>query len=404
MKILVLSCRIHAVEYELFEIPESGSDGKELCRGVVEKIGLDTAVISCSCDCKPEMKSIISAVDHQRAVESIIQALTNPESGLLKDRSEINAVGHRVVHGGSKYLSSVIINEEVKREIYNNFELAPLHNPYNYKGIEAIEKLLPGMPQVAVFDTSFHQTLPEIAYRYPLPEKLYQQYRIRRYGFHGISHRYVTERVAALLKLPIEKVSLISLHLGAGSSVTAIKNGASIDTSMGFTPMEGTMMDTRSGNIDPGIIFFLHKAGWTINDIESCLNRESGVLGVSSISDETRDVSEEMLKGDPRAKLAIEMSAYRLKRYIGAFYAVMRDVPQAIAFTGGIGANNWVMREEVCAGLEFMGIKLDQEKNKSTVNRENDISLPSSLIKIFVIPGDEKLVVARDVAKLIKKG
>ncbi|MFN3966213.1 MAG: acetate/propionate family kinase [Endomicrobiia bacterium] len=391
-KILVLNCRIHSVDFEVFEMPQE----KELCRGIVDKIGLQSAVVDYQ-----NHHFVQSILDHQSAIENIIKTITDKDIGVLKSIDEIDGIGHRVIHGGEKYFSSVIITEEVKKEIYRNFELAPLHNPYNFKGIEAVEKLLPKKPQVAVFDTSFHQTIPEVAYRYPLPERIFQQYRIRKYGFHGISHKYVAERTAYLLKKPIGKVNLISMHFGQGSSLCAIKNGKSIDTTMGFTPLEGIMMTTRTGSIDPGIVFFLLKSGWSLNDLESCFNRESGVFGISGISDDMKEVVNAMQKSDKKAKLAIDMFVYRIREFLGAYYILLGKV-DAISFTGGIGENSDIIRKKILGDLEFIGIKIDDRKNKKANGVEAEINSSDSKIKVFVIPRNEKIEIAREVYRLIK--
>jgi len=393
MKILVLNSRIHSVEFEIFEMPQE----KELCRGVVNRIGLETASIEYN-----QQHFIKPVLDHKSALKNILKIIADEEIGVLDSTDEIDAIGHRVIHGGDKYFESVIITEEVKKEIYRNFELAPLHNPYNLKAIEEIEKLLPHKPQVAVFDTSFHLTIPEVAYRYPIPERLYHHYRIRKYGFHGISHRYVTERTSQLLKKPINKINLISIHLGQGSSLCAIKNGKSIDTTMGFTPLEGIMMTTRTGSIDPGIVFFLRKMGWSTNDIEACFNRESGVFGITGISDEMKDVVNFMQKGDKKAKLAVDIFVYRVREFLGAYYLLLREV-DAISFTGGIGENSDIIRKKILDGLDFIGVKIDDKKNKKAVGIEQDITEKGSKIRIFVIPKNEKILIARDVYKLIKK-
>jgi len=393
MKILVLNSRIHSIEFEIFEMPQE----KQLCRGIVDRIGLETASIEYN-----QQHFIRPVLDHQSGLKNILKIITDEEIGVLKSTDEIDAIGHRVVHGGEKYFGSVIITEEVKKEIYRNFELAPLHNPYNLKAIEEIEKLLPNKPQVAVFDTSFHHTIPEVAYRYPIPERLYHHYRIRKYGFHGISHRYVTERTSQLLKKPINKINLISIHLGQGSSLCAVKNGKSIDTTMGFTPLEGVMMTTRTGSIDPGIVFFLEKMGWGVNDIEACFNRESGVFGITGISDEMLDTVNLMLKGDKKAELAVDMFVYRVREFLGAYYILLRKV-DAISFTGGIGENSDIIRKKVLDGLDFIGIKIDEKKNKKAIGIEQDITAKGSKIKIFVVPKNEKILIARDSYKLIKK-
>ncbi|MEW6042089.1 MAG: acetate kinase [Elusimicrobiota bacterium] len=398
MKILVLNCRVNSLEFEVYDMPQE----KELCHGVIDKIGVESAsIIYNSCNGRDTHREITAVLDHQRALEKIIQIISDKKIGIIKNVSEISAVGHRIVHGGEKYFESVKINEEVKKEIYRNFELAPLHNPYNFKGIEASEKLLGKIPNVAVFDTSYHQTIPEVAYRYPLPERLYQQYRIRKYGFHGISHRYVAERTAQFLKKPLKKLNMISLHLGQGCSLCAIKNGASVDTTMGFTPIEGIMMTTRSGTIGPGIIFFLQKSGWSVNDVETCLNRESGILGVSGISDDMKDVISAMKKGDKKAKLAVEMFVFRTRAFLGAYYIALESI-DAIAFTGGIGVNSDLIRKMICSALIKQGLKLDEAKNKKAVDVEAVISASNSKIKVLVIPRNEKILIARDTYRIVK--
>jgi len=390
------------VEYELFEIKKPGKE-KELCRGVVDKIGTENSTITHkTVNNRQQYHANISVSDHYNALEHIISVLTDKKLGIINNIDEIDSIGHRVVHGGEKYINSVIITEEVKKEIYRNFELAPLHNPFNLKGIEAAEKLIPGKIQIAVFDTSFHQTLPEIAYRYPLPEKLYTQYRIRKYGFHGISHRYVVERTAYLINKPVEKVNMISIHLGQGSSLCAIKNGISIDTTMGFTPLEGLMMTTRTGDLCPGIILFLQKSGWTLNEIESCLNKQSGVLGVSGISGDMKEVVEQMRLGNNKAKLAIDMFVYSIKKYLGAYYLLLGDNIMAISFTGGIGENSDIIRELICKDISFIGIMIDKNKNKQAINgKEMLINKSNSKIKVCVIPRNEKLIIARDVFNIV---
>lgn len=399
MKVLVLSCRIHSIEFEVFQMPGE----KELCRGTIDKIGLETAVVNYHvCGRKEGEVFIKPALGHNDAVEVILNIITNKLSGVAKSTDELIAVGHRVIHGGEKYFDSVLIDDEVRKEIARNTELAPLHNPYNLKGIEAIEKLLPGKPQVAVFDTSFHHSMPEETYRYAIPEMLYQKYRIRKYGFHGISHRYVAERSAVLLKKPQNKINIISMHLGQGASLCAIKNGISVDNSMGFTPVEGVMMASRSGNLGPGVILFLLRTGMSINEVDSCVNMESGILGISGISDEVKDVVEAMQKGDKRAKLAIDMFVYRLIGYFGAYYMNLKKI-DAICFTGGIGENSDIIRKKICDELEFLGIKIDNSKNKKIIGIEGDISRKGSKIKILIIPRDEKILIARDVFRLINK-
>jgi acetate kinase len=399
MKVLVINCRVNALEFEVYEMPQE----KELCRGVIDKVGVESASLTYERPPAKEPYRIITQVlDHQKALEKILQTLTDEKIGVLGSVREITAVGHRIVHGGEKYFESARINAEVKKEIYRNFELAPLHNPYNFKGVEAAEKLLPGVPNIAVFDTSYHQTIPEVAYRYPLPERLYQQYRIRKYGFHGISHRYVAERIAELIKKPLKQLNMISLHLGQGCSLCAIKNGASVDTTMGFTPIEGLMMTTRSGTIGPGVVLFLQKSGWSLNEIENCLNRESGILGVSGLSDNVKDVISAMNAGDKKAKLAVEMFAFRARSFLGSYFVSLGKI-DALGFTGGIGVNSDLIRRMICDALTPYGLKLDDKKNKKAVDVEAEISLRGSRIKAFVIPRNEKTLIARDTYRLTKE-
>ncbi|OGS21477.1 MAG: hypothetical protein A2252_07105 [Elusimicrobia bacterium RIFOXYA2_FULL_39_19] len=399
MKILVLNTRVNTIDFELYEMPQE----KQLCKGIVERVGMDTAMITyCTPQLKDEHIAVLSVLDHQQAVDTILKIITTSPYGVLKNTNEIDAIGHRVVHGGEKYFESVLITHEVKQGIHGNIELAPLHNPFNLKGIEEIEKELPGKPQVAVFDTAFHQTLPESAYRYPISDRIYQQTKVRKYGFHGISHRYVTERTSLLLKKPVKKLNIISIHLGQGSSLCAIKNGVSVDTSMGLTPIDGLMMMTRSGSISPSIILHLSKSGMSLNDIDSMLNRESGVFGISGVSDAMIDNIREMNAGNKKAKLAINMFVYRVKSYIGS-YSVLFDKLDAICFTGGIGENADIIRKMVCEGLKNLGIGIDLSKNKKANGRETAVNKPNSKVKILVIPRDETILIARDTYKLVKK-
>jgi len=392
------------VKYEVFELSTENRKNveKELCRGNVSKIGSEFATAyMCKPNKEPEI-DVFPVKDHAAAIEVILKTITAPETGVITHIKDLDGIGHRVVHGGDKYTESLLITDEVKQEIYRNIELTPLHNPFNYNGIEAIEKLCPGIPQVAVFDTSFHQTMDECAYRYPIAERLYHEHRVRRYGFHGISHRYVLERAAVLLNKPQDKLSLISLHLGAGTSACAIRNGKSVDTTMGFTPLEGLMMSTRSGSVDPELVFFLHKAGWELSDIRVCLNYESGILGVSGISGEMKDVVIAMLAGDKRAKLTVDMYVYQLRKIIGSYFLILKNT-DAIVFTAGIGEKSDIIREMVCDGLEFIGVKIDTDANNEANSKEAVISVPDAGIKVLVIPGNEKLLIARDVANIISK-
>jgi len=399
MKILVLNSRIYSIEYELIEMP----DEETLAQGVLEKIGMETSFLKHSPAGKDEVRIVEPVLDHIRAMELLIKVLTSPEYGVISAKEEIGAVGHRVVHGGEKITKSSLIDDSIKKEIYNHVELAPLHNPYNLKGIDACEKLFPSVPQVAVFDTSFYQNMPEYAYLYALPYHLYKQYGIRKYGFHGISHLYTAEHTAKMMKSPLNKLKIISCHLGAGCSITAIRNGSAVDTTMGFSPLDGIMMSTRSGSVDPEAIIYLMKIGHTINDVLATLNRESGILGVSGISDDMEQVINNMHKKDRRAALAVDMFVYQVQKYIGAYYVVLGGV-DAISFTGGIAVNSALVRTLICKPLETIGVKLDKEKNEKCIRKEGPIHSGASAVKVFCVPRDEHLFIARETCAVLKCG
>ncbi|MCD6413041.1 MAG: acetate kinase [Elusimicrobia bacterium] len=394
MKILVLNCRIYSVEFELIEMPAE----KVLAKGAVAKIGLKTGIINYDGVCG-KRKRVEPIMDHHSAIHRIIEIL---HTEVLKDISQIKAVGHRVVHGGDVFYESVIIDSHVKEEIKRNIELAPLHNPYNLKGIEAIENLLPEVLQIAVFGTAFYRKMPARAHYYAIPKRLVQQYGIKRYGFHGISNQYCLFHTAKLLKKPANKLKVIICHLGYGASVTAIKNGIPQDTSMGFSPLGGVPMSTRSGNIDPEILIYLMHKGWSLNEISICLNRESGILGVSGISDDMREIIAESKKGNKNATLAIEIFCFSIQKYIGAYYAVLGGA-DAISFTAGIGVNSPFIRRKICGGLEAIGVSLDGAKNRRAVNREMKISGKNSKIAVFTVPRNEILLIARETAKLLNE-
>ncbi len=394
MKILVLDFRIYSIEYEIFEMPE----GREVCRGVIEHIGFEQSVLSHHSGGKSE-KAASSAPNHTEGLKFILATLESREN--IVPQRDIFAVGHRVVHGGWSFTSPVIIDPGVKKEIYNDFLIAPIHNPYNFMGIEASEKLMPGKPNVAVFDTSFHQTMPEVAYRYALPERVFNEYKIRKYGFHGISHKYVAERTAALLGK--KSADIISFHLGAGSSACAIKDGNSIDTSMGFTPLEGLAMTNRTGDIDAGVLLYLLKSGWSAEELESCINKESGTCGISGISGGMKEIVEAADAGDKKAALALDIFVYRARKYLGAYYFLLGGEADAIAFTGGIGENSALLRGRILGGCEKFGIILDNKLNLGAVGTEGIISGEKSKIKIFVLPKNEKVIIAVETLKLVKK-
>ncbi|MEW6556732.1 MAG: acetate kinase [Elusimicrobiota bacterium] len=395
MKILVLNCRIYSIEYEVFEMPQE----KELCKGILNHIGFDDTILTHTVGNKTE-RIVQQVLDHQKGLELIIATVTNSKYGCLKSKDEIDAIGHRVVHGGWTFRSSVIVDENVKKEIYKDFELAPLHNPYNLKGIEVAETLLSGKKNVAVFDTSFHQTIPEVAFRYALPERLYQEYKIRQYGFHGISHKYIAERTAQLLKK--KSATLISFHLGAGCSACAIRDGKSVDTSMGFTPLEGLVMTDRPGDVSSGVILYLLRSGWTLSELEMCLNKESGTFGLSGISTEMKKVVESAQKGNENAKLAIDVFVYRARKYLGSYWFVLDGEVEAISFTGGIGENSPLIRERILAELDKFGIKIDSKKNEKAIGVENEINDSDSKVKVFVLPRNEKILIAKETMEIIK--
>ena len=341
---------------------------------------------------------------HTEAIQFVIEALTNPETGVVKSLDEIGAVGHRVVHGGEKFASSVVITEEVKKAIEECNDLAPLHNPANLIGITACEKLMPNTPMTAVFDTAFHQTMPEKAYMYGLPYNYYEDYKIRRYGFHGTSHSFVSKKAAEVMEKPYEELKTIVCHLGNGSSVTAVMNGQSVDTSMGMTPLEGLVMGTRSGNIDPAIMEFIaEKEHLDIAGVMDVLNKKSGVFGISGeLSSDFRDLTDASLAGDKKAQIAMEVFSYRVAKYIGAYVAVMNGVDD-IVFTAGIGENDDIVREQVCSYLGYLGIEFNTELNKGLRGKETELSMPGSKVKVFVIPTNEELAIARETLELVRK-
>ncbi len=398
MKVLILNCGSSSVKYQLME----SENGEVFAKGIVERIGIRGSRLKH----KKEGKSFIIEKDiqnHNQAIELVVNTLLDKEIGVISDIKEIDAVGHRVVHGGEKFSNSVIITEEVKKAIRDNFELAPLHNPPNLKGIEAAEELMPNIPQVAVFDTAFHQTIPEFAYLYAIPYELYKKYKIRRYGFHGTSHYYVSRRSAELLGKNVEDLKIISCHLGNGASIAAIKNGKSFDTSMGFTPLEGLVMGTRSGDIDPGVIFFLlENTDMTESEVYSLLNKKSGFLGLFEESSDSRDIVEAYEKGNLRAKLTLEVWAHRIRKYIAGYAGAMGGV-DVVIFTAGIGENCPVSRKLCVEGLDFMGIEIDDKLNEEYNRKEGIISPENSKVKVMVIPTNEELVIAQETVRLVEQ-
>ena len=399
MKILVLNCGSSSIKYKVFNM-----DSHEvLAQGGVEKIGLTGSFLKLTLPGGEKVMLEGEILEHRAGIEYILGVLISKKYGCIESLDEIGAVGHRVVHGGEKFNESVLINEEVIDMIEECIDLAPLHNPPNLKGIYAILEFMPGTPQVAVFDTAFHQTLPDYAYFYPLPYSLYEKYNIRRYGFHGTSHRYVSKRVCEFLNVPYESQRIITAHVGNGVSTTAIKNAKSIDTSMGMNPIEGLMMGTRTGDIDPGVItYVMEKEHLGIQGVSTLLNKFSGVLGISGISSDMREIEDAVNRGNERAKLALNMYNYRIKKYIGSYAAVLGGL-DILVFTGGVGENMSLMRKEVCENMEYMGIELDDALNESTRSKEAVISKPTSKVKVVVIPTDEELTIAQDANKILEQ-
>lgn len=397
MNILVLNCGSSSVKYKLIDVDSK----KTLAEGGVEKVGLPGSFLKFKLP-DGEKKTIEMPIpDHKKAINDILNILTDPTYGCIKSFDEINAVGHRVVHGGEKFNKSVKIDDEVIAKIKECYDVAPLHNPANMTGIEAITELMPGVPQVAVFDTAFHQTMPKEAYMYALPYELYETYAIRRYGFHGTSHRYVSRRACDFLGLPYDKQRVITCHIGNGGSITAVLDGKSVDTSMGLTPVEGLMMGTRVGDVDPGALtFIMDKEHLTTKELSDLINKKSGVAGISGISSDMRDIDAAIEKGDERAKLALDMYIYRIIKYVGAFAAVLNGV-DVIVFTGGVGENQQILRKRVCDHLTYMGVKIDDEVNFSSRGEEKLISAPDSAVKVVVIPTDEELMIARDTEAIV---
>ncbi len=396
MKVLVINTGSSSLKYQLIDTATETALAKGLC----DRIGLEHSFLK---QTNSQGETVVIEKDlynHKLAIQEVLNALTDSKTGVIKDMSEIKAVGHRVVHGGEKLTKSVVIDKKVIEIINECTEFAPLHNPPNVVGIEACQHIMPNVPMVAVFDTAFHQTLPKYAYIYPLPYEIYEKYRIRKYGFHGTSHKYVAERAAVMLGKPIEKLKLISCHLGNGASVCAVDGGKSIETSMGFTPLQGLCMGTRSGTIDPEIISILmEKEKMDTKDIKNFLNKKSGVLGISGVSSDFRDLHEAAEAGNERAALAIDIFCYRVKRFIGDYSAVLGGM-DAVIFTAGVGENNSIAREKIVANMEYLGIKIDKEKN-TIRGKEIDISTPDAKVKTLVIPTNEELAIARETIQVI---
>jgi len=399
MFILVINCGSSSIKFKVFDLPDNGL----VASGLIEKIGSNDAIINYQKE-QLSIKETREIPDHRHGLEIIANLLKDPEKGVVKNLNEIKGVGHRVVHGGEQFTGSMIIDETVKQKIKEFIPLAPLHNPPNLEGILAAEKYFPESIQVACFDTAFHTTIEPVSYLYAIPYQFYEKYRIRRYGFHGTSHRYVARRFAHLSGKHKYDVNLITCHLGNGCSITAVKNGRSIDTSMGFTPLEGLVMGTRSGDIDPGVIlYFVENLKMSPAEVNRILNKQSGLIGISGISNDFRSIMEEVSKGNKMALLAVEIFCYRIKKYIGAYYAVLGKI-DGIVFTAGIGENQPIVREKSLQNLENLGIIIDKEKNsKITGGKEGEISSSDSEIKVFVIPTNEELAIASDTYEFAKK-
>jgi acetate kinase len=400
MIILVLNCGSSSIKYQIFDM----SDGCEmLAKGLLERIGLNESIVTHKSTGKEPYKVITDIPDHTTGINLVMEILCDPEHGVIKNVNEIKAVGHRVVNGGENFKNSVLINNDVKRDVEACIELAPLHNPANLKGILSVEKLIPGVPQVAVFDTSFHQTMPDYAYMYAIPYEYYEKYRIRKYGYHGTSHKYVANKAAKILGKDIKDLKIITCHLGNGASVTAVKYGQSIDTSMGFTPVDGLIMGTRTGEIDPGVLVYIaDKEHLNVTGVNNMINKKSGVFGISQISSDMRDLETAAEAGNKKAILALKMYAYKAKKFIGSYMAALNGC-DLLVFTGGIGENDFSMRKMICSDLESLGIIFDAESNDGARGKDVIISKPESKVTVMAVTTDEEFVIASDTRYIVEK-
>ena len=396
MNVLVINCGSSSLKYQLIN-----SDTEDvLAKGLCERIGIDGRLVYQKAGCDKEITEAAMPT-HKEAIQMVLDALVNDKTGAIKSLSEVNAVGHRIVHGGEKFASSVVITDEVLEAVAQCNDLAPLHNPANLIGINACKELMPGVPMVAVFDTAFHQTMPEKAYLYGLPYEYYENYKVRRYGFHGTSHSFVSKETARFLGMDLENSKIIVCHLGNGASISAVKDGKCVDTSMGLTPLEGLVMGTRSGDIDPAIMEYIaKKENLDIAGVMNVLNKKSGLEGISGLSSDFRDLTAGAKEGNKRAIAAIEVFCYRVAKYVGSYVAAMNGV-DAIAFTAGLGENNGIMREYVCSFLGYLGVEIDKEKN-SVRGEETIVSTPNSKVKVLVVPTNEELAIARETMELVK--
>lgn len=400
MKILVLNCGSSSIKYQLLNM---ANEGEVMAKGLLERIGINNSELTHKPKGKDEYNVVTSVPDHQVGIELILETLLHPVHGVIADKNEIIAAGHRVAHGGENFKQSALITATAKADIEKCIELAPLHNPHNLRGILAMEQILPNIPQVAVFDTSFHQTMPEYAFLYGIPYEYYENNKIRRYGFHGTSHKYVAEKGATALGLDWKKLKIISCHLGNGSSIAAIDNGVSVDTSMGFTPVEGLLMGTRSGDLDLGVLLYLmDKENLNTKAANDLINKKSGLAGISGVSSDMRDIGKAAAEGNHRAKMALELFAYRVKKYIGSYTAAMNGLDLLI-FTGGIGENGCSEREMIAGKLDFLGIDFDSQTNNGLRGKDALISKPNSKVKVMVVTTNEELVIARDTYAIVNK-
>lgn len=398
MKIFVVNCGSSSIKYQLIDM----ADESVIAKGLVERIGIEGSVLTHTPAGKDKVRLESAIPNHVDGIKKVLAALVDPNYGVIKSMDEIGAVGHRVVHGGEIFNQSVVITDEVLKQIEALSDMAPLHQPANLARIRACQEVMPGTPQVAVFDTAFHQTMPPVAYMFGVKYEEYKEYGIRKYGFHGTSHKYVSGVAAAMLGKDIKDTKIITCHLGNGSSITAVDGGKSVDTSMGFTPLDGVLMGTRTGSIDPAVVpVLMKKKGLDADGVDKYMNKECGVLGVSGVSSDFRDLEDAAAKGNERAKLALDMFCYQVKRYIGAYAAAMGGV-DAIVFTGGVGENDIHTRQQVCEGLEFLGVKLDADRN-NVRGKATEISAADSKVKVFLIPTNEELAIAQDTLRLCSK-
>jgi len=400
MIVLVLNCGSSSVKYQVFDMDE---ESRVIAKGIVEKIGFNDAIVKYSPADKESTKEIMGIPDHTIAINKVFQKITDKDNGVIKDLKEVKAVGHRVVQGGEGYSESVLITKEVIKDIEDNIELAPLHNPANLKGIMSVENLLPGVPQIAVFDTSFHQTMPPHAYMYALPMEYYTKYKIRKYGYHGTSHKFVSRAASKVIGRDTRDMKLITCHLGNGASIAAIEKGKSIDTSMGFTPVDGLIMGTRTGDIDPGVLLYLaDKEHLSLKGISNVINKNSGIMGISEISSDMRDLELAYYEGNSKAALALTMYAYRVKKFIGAYAAIMNGV-DAIVFTGGVGENDFNIRRMICQNMEYLGLEFDEVANHGIKGQDKIISKSDSDTIAAVVRTNEELLIATDTYKIVQK-